>query len=252
VGEISRARSGKLRAVQLLVAADADELAEMAAALFRERVRARPDLTIAVPAGRTPRRMYHRLAAAQQDAPVDYGRVHVFEIDELCPPAPADGYFWRQIRSEFLAWANVDAERCRPFGVDAEDLDGMCAAYETAIVAAGGLDVVMLGLGPNAHLASNEPGAAFDSVTRPVRLLDETVRYILTDDVIQGAVCNRAVTLGLGTILAAREVIVLVSGQAKRRPLAQLLDGPLTPDVPASILQKHSRCTILADRAARP
>src|SRR5207247_528437 len=107
------------------------------------------------------------------------------------------------------AWAGVGAARCRPFAVDAADLEAMCAAYETAIAEAGGLDVVMLGLGPNAHLASNEPGCAFDLRTRPVRLLDETVRYILSDDVIQGPVCDRAVTLGLATIIAAREVCII-------------------------------------------
>ena len=238
--------------MQVLIARDADELAEVAADLFRERVRARPDLAMAVPAGRTPRRMYARMAALQARHPVDYAKMRIFSVDELCPPAPADGYFWRQVRAEFLAWAGVDAARCRPFAVDAADLEAMCAAYETAIAEAGGLDVVMLGLGPNAHLASNEPGCAFDLRTRPVRLLDETVRYILSDDVIQGPVCDRAVTLGLATIIAAREVVVLVSGQAKREPLARALDGPVTPEVPASILRTHPRCLVIADRAARP
>jgi glucosamine-6-phosphate deaminase len=128
----------------------------------------------------------------------------------------------------------------------------MCAAYEAAIAEAGGLDVVMLGLGPNAHLASNEPGCALDALTRPVRLLDTTVRYILTDDVIHGPVCDRAVTLGLATIMAAREVIVLVSGAAKREPLARMLDGPVTTSVPASVLHQHPRCLVITDRAARP
>jgi glucosamine-6-phosphate deaminase len=242
----------RLVGVQVVVARDAEELAEIAAEVFRDRVRARPTLAMAVPAGRTPRRMYARMAALQAQAPVEYSNMQIFSVDELCPPAPADGYFWRQVRAEFLAWAGVHAARCRPFPVGAPDLDAMCAAYEAAIVAAGGLDVVMLGLGPNAHLASNEPGAAFDSRTRPVRLLEETVRYILTDDVIQGAVCERAVTLGLATIMAAREVIVLVSGAAKRAPLARMLDGPVTTDVPASLLQRHPRCLVLADRAARP
>ena len=85
-----------------------------------------------------------------------------------------------------------------------------------------------------------------------MRLLDETVRYILTDDVIQGPVCDRAVTLGLATIMAAREVVVLVSGKGKREPLERVLDGPVTPDVPASILRTHPRCLVIADRAARP
>jgi len=196
--------------------------------------------------------MYARMAALQRLDPVDYSQMRIFSVDELCPPAPADGYFWRQVRAEFLSWAGVDAARCRPFAVDAGDLETMCAAYETAIAKGGGLDVVMLGLGPNAHLASNEPGCAFDVVTRPVRLLDATVSYILTDDVIQGEVCERAVTLGLATIMAAREVIVLVSGEGKRAALGRLLDGPVTPEVPASVLRGHRRCLVLTDRDARP
>src|SRR3989338_8515687 len=145
---------------------------------------------------------------------------------------------------------------CRPSAaprcVDAPGLEAMCRAYEEAIARAGGLDLVMLGLGPNGHIASNEPGSAFDSPTRPVRLLPETARYILTDEVSQGAVSDRAVTLGIGTILRAREVVVLVSGAAKRGPLERLLDGPVTPEVPASALRLHPRCTVLADRDARP
>ena len=238
--------------MKVVVCDDAAALAEAAADLFRERVAGAPDLAMAVPAGRTPRRMYGLLRERQARAPVDYAAMRVFSIDELCPPAPADGYFWRQVRSEFLAWAAVPAERCHPFRVDAPDLEAMCRAYEEAIARAGGLDLVMLGLGPNGHIASNEPGSAFDSPTRPVRLLPETARYILTDEVSQGAVSDRAVTLGIGTILRAREVVVLVSGAAKRGPLERLLDGPVTPEVPASALQLHPRCTVLADRDARP
>ena len=238
--------------MKVVVYRDAGELAEAAAETFRERVAARPDLAMAVPAGRTPRRMYGLLREWQARAPADYGRMRVFSVDELCPPAPSDGYFGRQVRSEFLAWAGVPPERCHPFRVDAPDLEAMCAEYEEAIAKAGGLDLVMLGLGPNAHIASNEPGSAFDSVTRPVRLLPETVDYILTDEVVQGAVGDRAVTLGIATILAAREVVVLVSGRGKQVPLASLLEGPIDPAVPASALRLHARCTILADRDASP
>jgi glucosamine-6-phosphate deaminase len=126
----------------------------------------------------------------------------------------------------------------------------MCREYEDTIATAGGLDLVMLGLGPNAHIASNEPPCDFTSRTRPVRLLADTVGYILTDDVIQGPVCDRAVTLGIATILEAREIVVLVSGAAKRAALARLLHGPESADAPASILRRHARCTVIADRAA--
>jgi len=238
--------------MELIVCPDAEDLAGTAMRLFRERVSARPELAMAVPAGRTPRRMYGLLRDAQARSPVDFSRMQVFSVDELCPPAPSDGYFWRQVRSEFLAWAGVPPPNRHPFRVEASDLAAMCAEYEETIAEVGGLDVIMLGLGPNGHIASNEPGSPFDSRTRPVRLLAETVRYILTDDVIQGAVSDRAVTLGIATIIGAGEVVVLVSGAAKRTALRELLDGPVTPEVPASILQRHPRCTILADREASP
>jgi glucosamine-6-phosphate deaminase len=236
--------------VHTIVCPDAAALAERAATLVRDRVRARPTLAMAVPAGRTPRRMYHRLRELQAADPVDFAAMRVFEIDELCPPAPADGYFWRQIRAEFLSWAGVARGGCRPFAVDADDLDRMCRDYEAAIAAAGGLDLVMMGLGPNAHIASNEPGTPFDARTRVVTLLPATVQYILTDDVIQGEVCARAVTLGLATIMAARELVVLVSGRGKRDALSRLLHAPRSAEVPATILRDHPRCTILADEGA--
>lgn len=241
--------------MRVIVLHDAEALAEAAAQVIRERVIAKPDLAVAVPAGRTPRRMYARLREAQATAFVDFGRMHVFSVDELCAPAPADGYFWRQVHEEFLAWAGVPPERRHRFRVDTEDLEEMCRAYEKTIAGVGGLDLVMLGLGPNAHLASNEPGTPFESVTRPVQLLGETVAYITTDEVnvrAGGEVSTSAVTLGLHTILDAREVVVLVSGRGKRVALAKLLDGAVTPDVPATVLRSHPRCTVLADLEARP
>lgn len=236
--------------MELVVCRDAAALARRAADYFLDRVRANPNLVMAVPAGRTPRLMYMLLAGDHRQGRADFSRMRLFSVDELCLPAPPDGYFWRQVRKEFLAWAGVPPARQHPFRVDRPDLDRMCAECEETIARAGGLDLVMLGLGPNGHIASNEPGSAFDSRCRPVQLLPSTVAYVLTDPVIQGPVSDRAVTLGIGTILDAREVIVLVSGAGKREPLQKMLDGPITPDVPASALRRHPRCVVLADEAA--
>jgi len=238
--------------VEVIVVPDAEALAVAAATLLRDRLTANPDLVMAVPAGRTPRRMYERLRAWHTEAPLPLSRMRVLCIDELGPPA--SGYFWSQVRREFLAWAPVKTEHCHPFRVDADDLAAMCREYEDTIARLGGLDLVMLGLGPNAHLASNEPGTAFDSLTRPVRLLAESVSYMASDadnvTATPGPLTDSAVTLGLATIARAREVVVLVSGESKRRALRRVIDGPIGVDVPASILRRHPRCTILADQAA--
>jgi glucosamine-6-phosphate deaminase len=240
------------RTMDLRVFADAEALAVAGAGLFRARVAATPALSVAVPAGRTPRRMYAIMQALQAGAPVDFTQMRVFCVDELCPPAPVDGYFWRQIEKEFVGWTGMPSAQCRPFAVDAADLAVMCEDYEAAIAEAGGLDLVMLGLGVNAHIACHDPPADFATRTCPVRLVPETVDYILTDAENQGAVCDRAVTLGVQTIMAAREVVLLVSGAAKRAPLTAALHGPITPNVPASILQLHPNCLVLADAAAAP
>jgi len=236
--------------MEVVACSDGADLARRAAELLVDRLGAKPDLAMAVPAGRTPRALYVHLAALFAADPSPLSRLRVFAVDELCPPAPADGYFWRQIRAEFLDWARIRVEQQYPFRVSAPDLGAMCRDYEAAISAGGGLDLVMLGLGPNGHLASNEPGTPFDSRTRPVELLPGTVAYILTDEVIQGAVSSRAVTLGLQTILDAREVVVLVDGAHKRAALRATLEGPVTHEVPASVLHRHRRCTVLAGRAA--
>jgi len=240
--------------MRLVVLPDAETLAETAATLIRDRVTAKPDLVMAVPAGRTPRRMYERLRALHACAPVELSRMRVLCVDELCPPAITDGYFWSQVRREFLSWAAVKPEHCHPFRVDAVDLDAMCREYEETIARLGGLDLVMLGLGPNAHLASNEPGTAFESVTRPVKLLEESVTYMASDGpnvaATAGPLAPRAVTLGLATIARAREVVVIVSGHGKRQALKGLMDGPIGPDIPATVLRTHPCCTVLADRDA--
>ncbi len=229
---------------------DPQALAQGAATLWLDRLAARADLVMAVPAGRTPRLTYQRLREEASRRRLSFARTRVFAVDELCAPAPADGYFWGQVREGLLTWAGVPAAHRYPFDPAAADLLAMCRAYEQRIAAAGGLDLVVLGLGPNGHLAMNEPGSAFESRTRPVRLLPDTVAYILTDEGADPRVVDAAVTLGLGTLAEAREIVVLVSGVAKRDILRTALTGSITPDCPASLLQSHGAALVLADRAA--
>jgi glucosamine-6-phosphate deaminase len=236
--------------VELEVFEDPEALGAAAAAVWLDRLAARPDLVVAVPAGRTPRPMYRRLREEAGRRRCSLARSRVFAVDELCAPAPADGYFWRHVREGLLDWAGIPAAHLHPFDPGAADPEAMCREIEARIAGLGGLDLVVLGLGLNGHLACNEPGSAFDSRTRPVRLRPETVAYILTDDRADPRVCEQGVTLGLGTLAEARELVVLVSGAAKRETLHRALTGPIVPDCPASLLQTLPGARVLADRAA--
>jgi glucosamine-6-phosphate deaminase len=236
--------------VRLEVFEGPEELAAAAAGLWLDRLAARPELVMAVPAGRTPRPTYRRLREEAGRRRASFRRSRVFPVDELCAPAPADGHFWRQVRTELLDWAGIPPAQQCPFEPAAPDLVAMCDRVEARIREVGGLDLVVLGLGLNGHLAANEPGSAFDSRTRPVALQAETVAYILDDAGAGARVGDQAVTLGLGTIAEAREILVLVSGATKRDILDRALTGPVVPGCPASLLQRLPGARVFADRAA--
>jgi glucosamine-6-phosphate deaminase len=236
--------------MELQVFSDAEALAGAAASAWLDRLAARPDLVMAVPAGRTPRPTYRALRAASADRGLSFARARVFGVDELCAPAVGEGYFWRQVREAFLSWAGIPEANLHPFDPAARDSEAMCRAIETGIAAAGGLDLAVLGLGRNGHLAANEPGSSFDSRTRPVHLLPDTIAYMQTDETSRPGVVDRAVTLGLGTLAEARRVVVLVTGPTKRDILRRALTGPVDPECPASLLQRLPGALVMADQAA--
>jgi glucosamine-6-phosphate deaminase len=219
--------------------------AEWAGAVADEwmaRLRDRPALRMCLPTGDTPRPLYHELAARGPDL----SGTEVFLLDEFLDLAPGnpvrcDVMFQRDFTSLFDRIGAID--RLDP---DAADLDAEMERYEAA-VAAGGLDLTMLGLGRNGHVALNEPGSLPEERTRVVDLHPTTIRAMVpASDVLP----HRGLTLGLGNILESREVWLLVTGAAKAEVLAAALEGPIDPMVPAGYLRNHDRFVVFADEAA--
>jgi glucosamine-6-phosphate deaminase len=223
-----------------------------AARLFRARIGANPQLVLAPPAGRTPKGMYRLLAEEARARPLDCSGLTLFAIDEIGFPGPGGFRFRRDIEEDFLAWAKVLPERCHFFDVHAADLEAMCAAYETAISAAGGLDLIVMGLGENGHIASNEPGAPSDSRTRPVTLTRKTLGQFFPQGHPLPPQPWRAVTLGIATILEARSIVVLAAGAHKRRAVRALLEAPISELFPCTALRAHRDVTLIVDAAAYP
>ncbi|HYB75046.1 MAG TPA: 6-phosphogluconolactonase [Candidatus Sulfotelmatobacter sp.] len=238
--------------MRLLRCRDLEQFHAQAARLFRARIEANQQLVLAPPAGRTPKGMYRLLADEARARPLDCSGLTVFAIDEIVFPGPGGFRFRRDIEADFLAWAKVPPERCHFFDAAAADLEAMCAAHEAAIQAAGGLDLIVMGLGENGHIASNEPGSALESRSRPVTLTRKTLAQFFPEAHPLPPKPWRAVTLGIATILEARSIVVLAAGAHKRRAVRALLEAPVSELFPCTALRAHRDVTVIVDAAAYP
>ncbi len=218
------------------------------AALIAETIAATPAAALVVATGRTPMGAYARLA---RDLPAGSGPgLRVFQLDEYVGVPPHDPRsLATRTRRSFVEPLGVDPRSVVWLDGLAEDLRTACRAYDDAVAAAGGLDLAVLGLGPNGHLGFNEPPSDPTSGTREVTLSEASL--VSNAGYAPGLPVPRAaLTAGLDVLLAARRVVLLVSGAGKREIVHRALEGPMTPDVPASFLQRHHEVLVVIDRDA--
>lgn len=229
------------------VDATADGVAQTAAEIVSGVIAGGPAV-LGLPTGRTPIGLYARLRAAG----LDWSRVTTFNLDEFVGVAPDDRRSFRAfMRTHLLDGVGISAERTHFLDGTAGDLAGECARYDAALSAAGGLDLLVCGVGANGHLAFNEPGPALRAATHVETLLEATRRG--NADAFGGdaaAVPTHAVTLGMAALLGARRVLLLATGAGKAEVVEAVVRGPLTTYLPASWLQVHPRVDVVLDRAA--
>jgi len=229
--------------VNLIVRSGYDEVSTEAAQIVAETLRALPDASLCLPTGRTPRGMYRDLIRLHRSEQLDFSRVRIFQLDEYAGLEPNHPLSFKSYLShEFLNHVNV--QRANIHFIEDN--------YEQHIRDAGGIDLLILGIGANGHLGFNEPGSEPDSRTRIVQLADSTIsgmRQTFTPEELP----HRAITIGLATIMEARRILLLASGTEKTSILSQALTEPVTAAVPATILQSHANVTVIADEdAIRP
>ena len=218
-----------------------------AAADHVERVVAAGPTVIGLPTGRTPIGLYTRL----RTRPLDWSQVTTFNLDEFVGLSPDDPRSFRAfMRRHLLDAVGLAAARTHFLDGTASELDAECRRYDAALAAAGGLDLLVCGVGANGHLAFNEPGTSLRAATHVETLLEETRRD--NADVFGGeaAVPAQAVTLGMAALLGARRVLLLATGAGKADVVEAILRGPLTTGLPASWLQVHPAVEVIVDRAA--
>ncbi|HSL21541.1 MAG TPA: glucosamine-6-phosphate deaminase [Vicinamibacterales bacterium] len=226
-----------------------------AAAVARQiaaRVAEQPELVLGLPTGRTPVPLYNEIGALFASHAIDLSRVTTFNLDEFVGiPPEHPGSYHAFMRRHLFARVNVPEERANFLNGLAPNLHAECARYEHAIAAAGGIDLQLLGIGTNGHIGFNEPARELAARTHKVTLHESTRRAnasLFGNDLAQ--VPCEALSMGMGTILAARSIVLLAMGKSKARCIERVVNGPITTRLPASFLQLHPRVELVLDEGA--
>jgi len=238
--------------MEVIIQSSTEQVVELAAQLTAARLRAKPDLVLGLATGRTMERVYDRLVAMHRNDGLDFSRATSFNLDEYIGVPAEDEHSYRWYMSNHL-FQRVNIDRARTHVPDgmAADLSAAATHYEALIQKAGGIDLQLLGIGEAGHIGFNEPLSALMSRTRDKTLTPTTRAQnaaMFGGDPEQ--VPKRALTMGVGTILDARELLLLATGAAKAAILAQAVEGPITAMVSASAIQLHPRCKVVVDEAA--
>jgi glucosamine-6-phosphate deaminase len=243
--------------IRTVVVPDPDDLV----ALLTDRIvevinhetAAKGRVVLGLATGSTPIGIYRELIRRHQAGAVDFARVVTFNLDEYYPMAPDRPHSYRRYMWENLfAHVNIVPENVHiPDGsVPRERLAEHCAAYERAIADVGGIDFQLLGIGKSGHIGFNEPGSSADSRTRLVTLDTITRKDAAADFFGEGNVPREAITMGVATILEAREVALIATGEHKAEIVQRAVEGEVVPDVAATFLQRHANATVYLDLAA--
>lgn len=216
----------------------AEALADRAAHLMLDAIHENPRAVLGLPTGRTPIGMYDRVVRECGREYHCFRDVTTFNLDEYAGVEPNHpGSYYTYMRQHLFDHVDMDPANAHiPHG-NAPDLHAECLRYEIVIHNAGGLDLTFLGLGRNGHIGFNEPGTPFDARTRVVELTQST--RTANADLFPGGVPTHAITMGIGTILESRAIVLLAAGSGKEEAIDRLLGGEVSEAFPASALHKH-------------
>jgi len=237
--------------VLLVVKENYEEMSREGARIVAAVVRKKPNCVLGFATGATPLGMYAELIRMHREEGLDFSKVVTFNLDEYVglPPSHEQSYsyfMWRNLFDHI----NVDPRYVHiPMGT-ADDGEAFCEWYEQQIERFGGIDLQILGIGANGHIAFNEPGSSLGSRTRLKTLRPKTIEDNARFFKNREEVPRFAITMGVGTIMEARQLLLMASGKAKADAIRATVEGPITAHFPATIVQMHRYATILIDREA--
>ena len=237
--------------MRIIKAKDYDDLSRKAANIISAQVLLKPDCVLGLATGSTPIGTYKQLIEWYEKGDLDFSAAKSVNLDEYRGlTRDNDQSYYYFMYNNLFKHININMENTNVTDGTEPDSEKECSRYENVIEAYGGVDLQLLGLGHNGHIGFNEPDKDFPRTTHCVDLTQSTIEankrfFASVDDVPK-----QANTMGIGTIMKARKILLVVSGADKAQILHDVLCGPVTPEVPASILQLHSDVIVVADEAA--
>ena len=237
--------------MKIIKAKDYEDMSRKAANIISAQVILKPDCVLGLATGSTPIGAYKQLAAWYEKGDVDFAEVSTYNLDEyrgLSHDDPQSYHYF--MRKNFFDHINIDLNNTHVPDGSNPDAAAACSEYDKVVAAAGYPDLQLLGMGLNGHIGFNEPDEYFSKGTHCVNLTESTIEankrfFASADDVPR-----QAYTMGVQTIMLARRIVLVVSGENKAETVREAFFGPVTPQVPASILQLHTDVSIVADEAA--
>lgn len=237
--------------MKLYKAKDYDDMSRIAANIISAQVILKPDCVLGLATGSTPIGMYKRLIQGYKNGDLDFSQVKSVNLDEYRGlPRDNDQSYYYFMYNNLFKDINIKLENTNvPNGTEM-DSEKECARYDAVIGSMGGVDIQVLGLGHNGHIGFNEPDTEFAKTTHCVDLTESTIEANKRFFADINDVPRQAYTMGAQSIMRSKTILLLVSGEAKAQILHDVLCGPITPQVPASILQMHGDVIVVADEAA--
>lgn len=228
----------------------AEEIGSAVAKIFTDEVKMNPTCVLGLATGATPIPTYNSIIKTYKDGGISFKEVKTYNLDEYCNlPKEDKNSYYTFMHQQLFNSLDILEENVHFLDGNATDTEAECKRYDDEINSAGGIDVQLLGIGNNAHIGFNEPADEFTNGSFKVTLTQSTIdaNKIYFDE---NTMPTHALTMGIRQIMSAKKIILIATGPKKAEAIRNMIEGPVTPQVPASILQKHDDVIIFLDEAA--